>query len=112
MIRSAQEESQTAVSDTWDQVYQEANIPLAEVRLDRERISLRWRTFCKFLETHFANRTLQCVELGCGDGDLSVLLAEQGHQVTLVDFSHAALNQARQRFLALGLQENRRRVGV
>lgn len=104
MIQSAQEEIHTAVSDTWDQVYQKANVPLAEARLERERISLRWRTFCNYLETHFADRTLQCVELGCGEGDLSVLLAEQGHQVTLVDFSHAALNQARHRFATLGLQ--------
>lgn len=104
MNPSADEKSRKAVSKTWDHVYQQANLPLAEARLERERVSLRWRTFCNYLETHFPNRTLQCVELGCGEGDLSVLLAQQGHQVTLVDFSQAALDQAQARFTALGLQ--------
>ncbi len=46
---------------------------------------------------------LRSIELGSGRGDLSVLLAECGVDVTLFDVSEAALAQAERRFERLGL---------
>ena len=46
---------------------------------------------------------MRTIELGCGRGDLSALLAERGADVTLLDQSQAALDAARERFLRLGL---------
>jgi cyclopropane fatty-acyl-phospholipid synthase-like methyltransferase len=48
-------------------------------------------------------RGLRSIELGCGRGDLSVLLAEAGAEVTLLDSSERALEVARRRFDRLGL---------
>jgi len=103
MMQSSVKPSRKAVSDTWDQVYQTSNVSLAQARLDREQKSLRWRTFSSYLAAQYADQTLRCVELGCGEGDFSVLLAQMGHRVTLVDFSQAALDRARARFAHLGL---------
>ena len=46
---------------------------------------------------------LQTIELGSGRGDLSVLLARCGARVTLLDRSERALEEARKRFVRLGL---------
>lgn len=47
---------------------------------------------------------LKTIEIGSGRGDLSVLLAQQGARVTLLDASDKALAQAKQRFDRLGLR--------
>ncbi len=72
--------------------------------LARERISPRFRRVVEFLESTFGELTgLRTIELGCGRGDLSALLAQRGAQVTLLDASGAALGQARRRFERLQL---------
>lgn len=92
-----------AEPETWDDVYSRPDAGLADRRLVKERGGRRWRIFEAQLTRHFGARTLDCVELGCGEGDFSVLLAEGGHRVTLVDFSRTALDRARRRFAGLGL---------
>ena len=72
--------------------------------LDRERRSPRWSFIVERLEATFgAVAELETVELGSGRGDLSVLLAERGARVTLLDASDKALDQARRRFDRLDL---------
>jgi len=92
-----------ADTSTWDQLYSNADEQLARQRLDKERRARRWRVLRDYLEQTYPGQTLDTVELGCGGGDLSALLAELGHRVTLVDFSEAALGHARDRFAAMGL---------
>ena len=53
----------------------------------------------RYLNNAFGRiKGLNTIELGSGRGDLSVLLAERGANVTLLDASDAALEQARERF--------------
>jgi len=47
----------------------------------------------------------RCLELGSGRGTTSMYLASRGCDVTLVDLSPAALEQARSNFRAQGLRE-------
>jgi cyclopropane fatty-acyl-phospholipid synthase-like methyltransferase len=51
-----------------------------------------------------AFRGLRTIELGAGRGDLSVLFARRGADVTLLDCNDRALTAARQRFARLGLE--------
>lgn len=73
--------------------------------LARERRSPRWASIVEKLEITFGSiKRLRAIELGSGRGDLSALLAESGANVTLLDSSDKALNQARHRFDRLGLE--------
>jgi 2-polyprenyl-3-methyl-5-hydroxy-6-metoxy-1,4-benzoquinol methylase len=92
-----------ATIQTWDDLWDRSDPQLAARRLEEERHGTRWNTFRAHLEQTFGSRRLRCVELGSGEGDFSVLLAELGHEVTLVDFSPKALRRAEQRLASLGL---------
>ena len=97
---------QSAQVSTWDKVWQSSDSLKSHRRLVAERQGRRWRELREGLERWAGDRPLKCVELGSGEGDLSILLAEQGHQVTLVDFCHKALSRAKHRFDSLGLEAN------
>jgi len=103
MLRGAVQQAAPPEAQTWDQVHTGDDLQAAAERVPRMRQSKRWRTFHDYLRAMYGDRKLDCVELGSGSGDISVLLAELGHRVTLVDFSATALERARQRFEALGL---------
>lgn len=84
----------------WDRLWAR---PLPEGKddalIERERRSRRWTMIVRQLNTTFGpGRALRTIELGCGRGDLSVLLAQRGARVTLFDASARALDQARARF--------------
>ena len=93
-----------AESNTWDKVYANPDRALAEKRLEIERGRRRWQTYKAYLDTTYPGQTLSAVELGAGGGDLSILLAQAGHRVTLVDFSAEALDHAHERLGALGIE--------
>lgn len=89
----------------WDQLwsYQPTDVRDDEL-LTRERASKRWRITLERLKRTFGEvKGLRTIELGSGRGDLSVLLAQAGASVTLLDSSQRALDQARARFDRLGL---------
>jgi len=70
----------------------------------REDQGPRWQLIVRRLEACFGDMAgLRTIELGSGRGDLSVLLAQHGAHVTLMDRSERALDEARQRFDRLGL---------
>jgi len=72
--------------------------------IERERRSPRWSRITRELIRKFGSvQGLRTVELGSGRGDLSVLLAQAGAEVTLLDASDRALDQARRRFDRLKL---------
>jgi len=89
----------------WDGLWR--NVPSDsrdDALIDRERMSPRWNYIRQLLTHEFGSiRGLRAIELGCGRGDLSVLLAEGGAEVTLLDSSERALELAKQRFDRLGL---------
>jgi len=98
--------TEEAAPETWDSLYDRVDVKLAKQRLAKERASRRWQQFEHQLRDQLGDRKLRCVELGSGGGDFSMLLAMLGHEVTLVDFSDAALSHARQRFEEAGLSAN------
>ena len=98
------EKDHATQTQTWDTVYANADARLAADRLARERARKRWKELTAYLKENYGNQKLKCVELGSGEGDFSALLAQQGHDVTLVDFSDAALAAAKRRFESLGLK--------
>ena len=89
----------------WDRLWRD---PPSDAKddalLERERRSPRWAMIVDRLGATFGSIDgLKTVELGSGRGDLSVLLAQRGARVTLLDASSMALDQARARFDRLGL---------
>jgi len=89
----------------WERVWQ--TVPSTardDYLLGRERNGPRWAEIMDRLISAFGRtKGLRTIELGSGRGDLSVLLAERGAEVTLLDQSGAVLDQARARFQRLGL---------
>ena len=89
----------------WDRIW--SRPPSAEkdaTILARELRSRRWSLITDRLTREFGSlQDLRTIELGSGRGDLSVLLAQQGARVTLLDANDSALSRARTRFEALGL---------
>ena len=92
--------------EVWDRLWRHApSHERDDALLDRERRNPRWAMTRQRLEAAFGSiRGLNTIELGSGRGDLSALLAERGANVTLVDTSDHALDQARRRFDRLGLR--------
>jgi len=95
----------TSASSVWSRLWKDAGGSDREHELlRRERSSPRWTRLRALLIRQFGRvEGLRCVELGSGRGDMSVLLAEAGAYVTLVDQCFEALAQARARFESLGL---------
>ncbi|GAB1691538.1 hypothetical protein KRM28CT15_33410 [Krasilnikovia sp. M28-CT-15] len=44
------------------------------------------------------------LDVGCGTGDLAIALARRGHEVTAVDLSHVAIDQARAKAARAGVR--------
>mgnify|MGYP001566455399 CR=1 FL=1 len=96
---------QARVVEVWDHLW--VNQPTDakdDELLVRECASKRWRLIVDRIQQTFGRiRGLRTIELGSGRGDLSALLAQEGADVTLLDSSDRALDQARTRFDRLGL---------
>ncbi len=90
----------------WDRIWREATpAPKDDAVLERERNGERWAFAKQVLISQFGTlEGLRCVELGAGRGDFSALLAADGADVTLVDYSERAMEQAKSRFDRLRLQ--------
>jgi len=89
----------------WDRVWRHhPSDSRDDALLARERNGLRWAAIVSRIESAFGRIAgLRTIELGSGRGDLSILLAERGARVTLLDENPAALAQAQYRFDRLGL---------
>lgn len=104
-MSSAPNRRDTADETVWDLLWRNRPSDAKDDdRLQRERHGPRWNLIVHRLEQTFGGIAgLRTIELGSGRGDLSVLLARQGAQVTLVDRSERALDEARERFDRLSL---------
>jgi len=93
------------VARVWDHLWDHTpSIAKDDWLIERESSSPRWALITRRLLSCFGTiRGLRTIELGSGRGDLSVLLARGGAEVTLLDVCDKALVQARQRFDRLGL---------
>lgn len=99
------ESTPAEIAAVWDRLWLHTPDDAKDNRLiDRERRSPRWSRIRGELTSHFGSlEGLRTIELGSGRGDLSVLLAQMGAEVTLLDASDRALDQARRRFERLEL---------
>lgn len=90
----------------WTRLWQHApSVEKDEAVLARERRGPRWKWMRSELHHAFGSLAgLKTIELGSGRGDLSVLLAEEGAEVTLLDVNTLALASATERFARLGLR--------
>jgi len=62
------------------------------------------RTWAEFLKTWLPQTKATILDIGCGTGSLSVLLAGLGHKVTGIDLSPAMVSHAQAKAAAHGLQ--------
>ena len=89
----------------WDRVWRhQPSKAKDQALLARELASDRWRIVVdRVLSSFGAFQGLRTIELGAGRGDLSVLFAQRGADVTLLDCNESALSAAKKRFAGLGL---------
>lgn len=92
-------------SEVWERVWRHRPSDAKDdALLAREYRGPRWRLMVERLTSSLGTICgLRTLELGSGRGDLSILLAEAGACVTLIDRSDRALHEARRRFDRLGL---------
>lgn len=90
----------------WDRLWRhEPSDARDDALLARERRSARFAAIRQRVIQQFGSvRDLRTIELGCGRGDVSVLFAQEGADVTLLDASDRALLAAERRFHRLGLK--------
>jgi 2-polyprenyl-3-methyl-5-hydroxy-6-metoxy-1,4-benzoquinol methylase len=93
----------------WDSVWRETQLtPLAVRRkFDRELKTLRWKAIRDTFRAHFGSLNgLRTIELGAGTGDISMLLALEGAEPTLLDANERALTIARFQFQVMNCKAN------
>lgn len=93
--------------DAWEQLWRRPGGKFAHHRFDKPRAQARYKELASMIEHHFdEDQKLRIVELGAGEGDLSIALADMGHSVTMVDFSPTALQHAQARFEKMQLSSS------
>jgi ubiquinone/menaquinone biosynthesis C-methylase UbiE len=68
------------------------------------RDSLILETWIELLKTYFPNTNTTVLDIGCGTGSLSVILAGLGHTVTGIDLSPSMISLAQTKAAAYGLE--------
>lgn len=66
--------------------------------LDSKQHCIWQKTLCGELSAHFPHRShssIRVLDVGCGPGFFSIVLAEQGYDVTAIDLTPAMLEQAK-----------------
>lgn len=98
--RHAAGHSPQRIQHVWDALWRhQPSAAKDDALIERERMSPRWTRIREELVRVFGRVDgLRTIELGSGRGDLSLLLAQAGARVTLLDSSERALEQARARF--------------
>jgi 2-polyprenyl-3-methyl-5-hydroxy-6-metoxy-1,4-benzoquinol methylase len=93
--------------EVWRGVWQNTQLTEEGVRktIRREQRTLRWQAIRAALVERFGTlRGLRTIELGAGTGDISLLLALEGAEPTLLDANEQALGLARFKFSVAGLE--------
>lgn len=85
----------------WDDIWRGTKTNICEDRLmlQRETASLRWKKIEKrILHKYRSFKGLDVIEIGAGRGENSLLMSQRGANVTLLDYSEAALEKAKSLF--------------
>lgn len=87
----------------WDKIWQTTDFDLNQdkKKLRDEENTVRWKKIEKVVKKNFRTfKNLEVIELGCGLGDISLIMKLKKANVTLVDYSQDALDKAKIRFKA------------
>lgn len=84
--------------ETWDEVAE-----TYEIEISNEEKSLAEDIYKIIIELDL-KKEAKLIEIGCGSGHLSAILAQKGYDVTLLDFSEVALEKSKECFKNLKLQ--------
>jgi methylase of polypeptide subunit release factors len=66
--------------------------------------SVDLKHFEAFLESEFCPKTGRALDLGCGGGELAILLAQRDWDVTGIEYSETALTMARENVIKAGVR--------
>lgn len=86
MNQNVRPDNKQAEQQHWDNRYKEHDTPWQQPKV-HDVI----KECCKL----FANKRAKILEIGCGTGIDTVWIAQQGHQVTAIDISKVAINEAK-----------------
>jgi 2-polyprenyl-3-methyl-5-hydroxy-6-metoxy-1,4-benzoquinol methylase len=92
--------------EVWEAVWNGTTLTSEAVhmKIRREQRTLRWQAIRRAFLEHFGTlKGLRTIELGAGTGDVSLLLALEGAEPTLLDASPEALSLARFQFSVVDL---------
>lgn len=98
--------SQASIPSVWEDHWSNEELPAESVRkmVNRELRTRRWKATRRALERQFGSvQGLRTIEMGSGKGDVSLLLALEGAEVSLFDREGSAFVRARQQFGYYGL---------
>lgn len=90
----------------WQKIWadQKTDLTVDKKRLKEEMATLRWRSVQGIIEEKLGNiKSLNTIEVGAGLGDFSIIFNWFGGKTTLADYSEEAIEKARARFKAHGL---------
>lgn len=94
-------------ADLWDKLWERSSKTQKEYHYNllKEKESPVWKKIKAVLEKKFSGiEGLKVLELGAGRGFYSALLASQGAEVSILDYSENAIQKAREFFDYLGLR--------
>lgn len=86
--------------DLWDSVAKGYDGMRPDQGLTDPRVRAAWQTL---LAAHLPEAPVDVLDVGCGTGTLSLLLAEMGHTVTGVDFAPGMIAEAQKKAELRGL---------
>lgn len=91
--------------ELWDKLWNDPRYQKKDLwGIQKEYRGIRWQRMSGIIRKRFGNiRGLKVIELGAGAGKVSALMARNGADVTLVDYSGGALKRASSLFDRLGL---------
>ncbi|MCQ3931008.1 MAG: hypothetical protein DPW16_11170 [Chloroflexi bacterium] len=91
-------------SHEWGDVWINTDSTKIDEQVAQESISSRCQRIFQYLETHLGSvKGKKTIELGSGGGIYSLILAQHGADVTLLDYSAKALKYAERNLAALNL---------
>lgn len=84
---------------SWDEIWNSYNRKRYEYQLALEEHCVRWQRIQQIVLERFGSFSgLNCIEIGAGSGQYSMLFARRGARVTLLDYSEKALDLSRRIF--------------
>lgn len=92
--------------ELWDKVWQYSSFSEEDVyNLEKEAKSIRWKRIKDIVKKEFGSfEGLKTIEIGAGLGTYSALMAREGADVTVFDYSDIALERAKEFFEKNGLK--------